>query len=295
MDYVVVLLCRRHHRAVHEEGFRVGFDAAGEPRFVRPDGQALPEAPAPPAVTGPPLASMMAQLDRRAFARVRNTATPAWRGERLDVDWAVGVLWRPRDAAPARRRAGRVTAGTPDDTSGRQRPDQRGAHAHRPLDPQLQPTAVSRASGSDVSGAEVKRISRSDVHRRGPALGAPGPAGAHGRDGTAEPCSRPGGKGRRHTAACGVAAANLLVAGGHLVGGEHALLEAPAGGRLDQLVLVDARDRQPGRLGPRVDEQQVAAAVRAAAVAVTISWLFQWRAAPSKLVKNPAANAFKAS
>ena len=96
----LMLLCRRHHRAVHEEGFRVEFDAAGEPRFVRPDGQALPEAPPAPAVTGPPLASMMAQLDREGVRPGPHTATPAWRGERLDVDWAVGVLWRPRDAAP---------------------------------------------------------------------------------------------------------------------------------------------------------------------------------------------------
>ena len=115
----LVLLCRRHHRAVHEEGFRVGFDAAGEPRFVRPDGQALPEAPPPPAVTGPPLASMMAQLDREGIRPGPHTATPAWRGERLDVDWAVGVLWRPRHTRrrAARRRAGRVTAGTPDGTA----------------------------------------------------------------------------------------------------------------------------------------------------------------------------------
>ena len=100
MDSVVMLLCRRHHRAVHEEGFRVGFDAAGEPRFVRPDGQALPEAPAPAVVTGRPLASVMARLDREGIRPGPHTATPAWRGERLDVDWAVGVLWRPRDAAP---------------------------------------------------------------------------------------------------------------------------------------------------------------------------------------------------
>ncbi len=96
----LVLLCRRHHRAVHEEGFRVGFDTAGEPRFVRPDGQALPEAPPPPAVTGPPLASVWARLDREDIRPGPHTATPAWRGERLDLDWAVGVLWRPRGGTP---------------------------------------------------------------------------------------------------------------------------------------------------------------------------------------------------
>ena len=92
----LVLLCRRHHRAVHEEGFQVALDAAGEPRFVRPDGQALPEAPPPPAVTGPPLASVWARLDREGIRPGPHTATPTWRGERVDLDWAVGVLWRPR-------------------------------------------------------------------------------------------------------------------------------------------------------------------------------------------------------
>ena len=93
-------LCAGHHRAVHEEGFRVEFDAAGKPSFVRPDGQALPEAPQPPAVTGPPLASATTRLDREGIRPGPHTATPAWRGERLDVDWAIGVLWRPRGAAP---------------------------------------------------------------------------------------------------------------------------------------------------------------------------------------------------
>ena len=74
----------------------MALDAAGEPRFVRPDGQALPEAPPPPAVTGPPLASVWARLDREGIRPGPHTATPTWRGERVDLDWAVGVLWRPR-------------------------------------------------------------------------------------------------------------------------------------------------------------------------------------------------------
>ena len=92
----LVLLCRRHHRAVHEEGFQVTLDAAGEARFLRPDGRPLPAAPALPAVTGAPLAPVTARLDRAGIRIGPHTATPAWRGERLDVDWAVGVLWRAR-------------------------------------------------------------------------------------------------------------------------------------------------------------------------------------------------------
>ena len=51
----LVLLCRRHHRAVHEEGFRVTVDASGAAAFVRPDGRPLPAAPPAPHWTGLPL------------------------------------------------------------------------------------------------------------------------------------------------------------------------------------------------------------------------------------------------
>ena len=91
----LVLLCRRHHRAVHEEGFRVVLGAAGEVRFVRPDGRPLPEAPPLPAVTDAPLAPVTARLAQAGVRIGPHTATPAWRGERLDVDWAISVLWRP--------------------------------------------------------------------------------------------------------------------------------------------------------------------------------------------------------
>ena len=50
VDHVVVLLCRRHHRAVHEEGFRVTLDTDGDVQFVRPDGRPFPAVP--PAHTG---------------------------------------------------------------------------------------------------------------------------------------------------------------------------------------------------------------------------------------------------
>ena len=40
----LVLLCRRHHRAVHEEGFTVTLRDDGDPRFFWPDGRLLPAA-----------------------------------------------------------------------------------------------------------------------------------------------------------------------------------------------------------------------------------------------------------
>ena len=99
----LVLVCRRHHRAVHEEGFRITLDATGDVRFVRPDGRPVPVAPPAPDWTGAPLAPVAARLDQDDVSIGPNTATPAWRGERLDVGWAVGVLWRPRSETAATR------------------------------------------------------------------------------------------------------------------------------------------------------------------------------------------------
>ena len=65
----LAMLCRRHHRAVHEEGYQVDRQPDGQLRFRRPDGQLLPEVP--------------------LHAR---TAMPGWMGERLNVAWAMDVL-----------------------------------------------------------------------------------------------------------------------------------------------------------------------------------------------------------
>ena len=92
----LVLLCRRHHRAVHEEGFRITRDASGDAQFVRPDGRPFPAVPPPPLWAGAPLAPVDERLDQDGISIDPHTATPAWRGERVDISWAVGLLWRPR-------------------------------------------------------------------------------------------------------------------------------------------------------------------------------------------------------
>ena len=78
--------------------------AASEARFVRPAGPPLPEVPPLPAVTGAPLAPVTAWLGRAGIRVNPHTATPAWRGERLDLDWAVSVLWRPTSRRQPDRR-----------------------------------------------------------------------------------------------------------------------------------------------------------------------------------------------
>ena len=103
-----MLLCRRHHRAVHEDGFRVQVDAGDRVTFLRPDGRPLPEAPSAPGWDGPALAPVDRRLAAAGIGIDAETA-PQWQGERLDVGWAIDVLWRPR--AGTERGAG-VSAGT---------------------------------------------------------------------------------------------------------------------------------------------------------------------------------------
>ena len=95
----LVLLCRRHHRAVHEEGFRVTLDAAGEVAFTRPDGRPFPQAAPPPLWTGEALAPVNERLEQEGIAIDARTATPHWKGERVDMNWAVDLLWRPQPDA----------------------------------------------------------------------------------------------------------------------------------------------------------------------------------------------------
>ncbi len=47
----LALLCRRHHRAVHEEGYQIERQPDGELQFRRPDGTLLPTAPPSPKVS----------------------------------------------------------------------------------------------------------------------------------------------------------------------------------------------------------------------------------------------------
>ena len=95
----LVSLCRRHHRAVHEEGFRLAMDAAGDVRFAHPNGRPLVEAPPAPAWTRPALQPTDDGLAAAGIEIGADTATPSWGGERLDLDYAMRVLWRPRRPA----------------------------------------------------------------------------------------------------------------------------------------------------------------------------------------------------
>jgi hypothetical protein len=86
------LLCNRHHRAVHEEGYQVARDPDGALRFRRPDGRPLPEVPLSAAVPADPVGALRARHDGQGLRVHARTGCPGWLGERLDVGWVIDVL-----------------------------------------------------------------------------------------------------------------------------------------------------------------------------------------------------------
>jgi hypothetical protein len=87
----LVLLCRRHHRAVHEEGFRIELAAGGAAvRVLRPDGVELPAVPPAPVQPLDPVAALMREHESFGLDIGAWTAVPHWLGERLDVSQAIG-------------------------------------------------------------------------------------------------------------------------------------------------------------------------------------------------------------
>jgi 5-methylcytosine-specific restriction endonuclease McrA len=88
----LALLCRRHHRAVHEEGYQVARMPDGALQFRRPNGWLVPEVPPPTAVPADPVGALEARHAAEGLRLDARTGCPTWLGERLDVGWAIGVL-----------------------------------------------------------------------------------------------------------------------------------------------------------------------------------------------------------
>ncbi len=93
----LVLLCRRHHRLVHEQNFELINHSAGNIEFRRPDQQILPRA------LFPQFNEQACQLERLAIERQHQhmgmdiderTAVTRWQGERMDYSRAVAALQR---------------------------------------------------------------------------------------------------------------------------------------------------------------------------------------------------------
>ena len=93
----LVLLCHRHHRAVHEEGYRLERLPDGELRFRRPDGRPLPDVPEPASAPADPVGTLRAHHEAQGLRLHARTGLPGWLGERLDVGWAIDVLHPPQE------------------------------------------------------------------------------------------------------------------------------------------------------------------------------------------------------
>jgi hypothetical protein len=83
----LVLLCRRHHRLVHEHRWRAITSGSGELVFSRPDGRVLEVAPPMPAC------SCQCATATGATARSAAASPPF---EQIDLDYAMQMLCRPR-------------------------------------------------------------------------------------------------------------------------------------------------------------------------------------------------------
>jgi hypothetical protein len=88
----LALLCRLHHRAVHEEGYQVARLSDGTLQFRRPNGHPLPEVPPPAAVPEDPVKALQASHNAQGLHINARTACAGWLGERLNVGWAIDVL-----------------------------------------------------------------------------------------------------------------------------------------------------------------------------------------------------------
>ncbi len=88
----LALLCRRHHRLVHEEGY--GLTVAGDGVFVftRPDGEPVPDAPPLAPCTGP---DIEAQNERDGLTLDRDTCRSLGEGESFDLGMTMDSILYP--------------------------------------------------------------------------------------------------------------------------------------------------------------------------------------------------------
>ncbi len=90
-----VLLCRFHHRVLHEDGFSMELKPNGEARFYRPDGSLLPLAPQAPAAVASdhgPIEALAARLASQGVVIDARESLPDWRGGGVDFNWEIQWL-----------------------------------------------------------------------------------------------------------------------------------------------------------------------------------------------------------
>jgi hypothetical protein len=89
----LVLLCRQHHRLVHEGGFGISKSLSGDVFFKHPDGRIIPTGPDTRS-RGNVLA-LFTEHEQSGIRITPKTQIPNWLGERMDDQLAVeGLLFR---------------------------------------------------------------------------------------------------------------------------------------------------------------------------------------------------------
>lgn len=91
----LVLLCRRHHRLLHEGGFEVRMGTDGAVRFFHPRGRPLHESPAPPPVGPYPCDDLLRDLEDAGILVTGDESMPAWDGTPMDLRYVMECLWKP--------------------------------------------------------------------------------------------------------------------------------------------------------------------------------------------------------
>jgi len=87
----LVLLCRRHHRLVHEEGFGVQAERSGVINFTLPDGKIIP--PGPDTRFRGNVVALTTRNKELGLNITPETPIPKWCGEKMDNQMAVlGLL-----------------------------------------------------------------------------------------------------------------------------------------------------------------------------------------------------------
>ena len=83
----LVLLCRRHHRLVHEGGFGLATNSAGKLEFTQPNGEVLPQAHETRSRGN--VGKVIRSNLRNGLEITPKTSTPRWYGEKMDHELAV--------------------------------------------------------------------------------------------------------------------------------------------------------------------------------------------------------------
>lgn len=99
----LISLCRYHHTLIHQHGYNIAVRGPGVFTFLRPDGKPIPPSPPLPEPTGQIWDAHDAEI-------TPDTIVPYWYGERLDLDYAICVLFANQHAREVREQRQATTA-----------------------------------------------------------------------------------------------------------------------------------------------------------------------------------------